>query len=151
MCKGRLQQLNFPKKSWRSLIRIQPPQWWNNFAEWQYTSTRTPRAERSEIIIVGVAQWIEHQHPDHPTRKESELFIVASMWKKLMRPVKPTHVFQVVKGAGNWGPVSKDVAGSNPAMCKKPTWRNWIAHPVPNWKAVGSSPIVGIKLAWRNG
>ena len=40
MCKGRLQQLNFPKKSWRSLIRIQPPRY-----------------------IVGVAQWIEHQHP----------------------------------------------------------------------------------------
>ena len=25
--------------------------------------------------------------PGHPTRKESELFIVASMWKKLKRPV----------------------------------------------------------------
>ena len=39
--------------------------------------------------------------------------------------------------------MSQDVAGSNPAMCKSPRGAIWIAHPVPNWKAVGSSPIVG--------
>ena len=48
---------------------------------------------------MGVAQWIEHQHPDHPTRKESELFIDASMWKKLTRPVN-IHRSLMVRIAG---------------------------------------------------
>lgn len=48
-----------------------------------------------------------------------------------------------MRGRLNNPPPHNYAAGSNPAICKKPTWRNWIAHPVPNWKAVGSSPIVG--------
>ena len=51
-----------PKKSWRSLVQIQ-----------------SPHCGRSSVDRAPA--------PGHPTRKERELFIDASMWKKLTRPV----------------------------------------------------------------
>ena len=70
----------------------------------------SPKGERGEQIIVGVAQWTEkpiemqiscgkrgprqacqdmgnRASASYEPQKESELFIVATMWKKLKRPV----------------------------------------------------------------